>query len=257
MNKILNCIFLIFVLGSGELSAQFSNGLSVETSYLKPIDQQYYWLAIYNENETYDYYRIQNDLGVGAIGLGLRSFGAQFLSDDDIQLGYSLGLGYTYFRSNGHFVYRGSSTNYRDSIINAFDDYHYPTNYHLIRLVNFFDIHWNISASIKLTNSFGFGIHALIKANSVGLDFDGAMINSNYPTFKWTYEPQLTESYERFSISYFASIDLFSSALFVGSNPPEPYETRYQLNQVVFNTFGIRIIPKKKVNKPDKVENFN
>ncbi len=232
---------------------QFTTGAGYELSFLKTKEVYVYGLQVFNKNETSDLYRVQNEIGVASHGFCIRSFGNQFTNPKKVTLGYSLGLGYRTFSSRSKLNYRASSTTYQDSIVNDYDGFEFKIRYHMIRFDHFFDIHWNPNSTIKITNSIGVGLSAIVKASSPDLGFDGTVINTNHPILRLLYQPQVTEKYERFSMTYFASVELVAFSLF---NKPGIYDMpdlRIPLSKLRFNTIGIRISPHVKEKKKEEL----
>ena len=79
--------------------AQFSFGASYELSAIQTQSEFLNYLQVYNENETWDLYRLNQNLGTLAQGIGVRSFGQRFSNNTRWQIGYSMELGYRFFRS--------------------------------------------------------------------------------------------------------------------------------------------------------------
>ena len=104
-------------------------------------------------------------------------------------------MGYQYFTSKGKFLYLESSTHDADSIVNFFDGFTFESNHHMVRFDHYLDMHWNASPTVKITNSIGVGLTALVRGASPNLEIDGTMINTNHPILKFKYQPQITEKY--------------------------------------------------------------
>lgn len=224
--------------------AQFSFGASYELSAIQTQSEFLNYLQVYNENETWDLYRLNQNLGTLAQGIGVRSFGQRFSNNNRWQIGYSMELGYRFFRSSGNLIYQGSSTNNSDSILNYFNNLNYKVRYHVVRFTHYFDAHFNVSEKVKISNSIGVGLNAMVKINTRGVSFDGAMVSPNYPALTLNYQPQITEKYERFYLSVYLNLNLFRYALF--TKPTSAYQqpdTRTWLSEVRMHSLGIRIIP--------------
>lgn len=233
------------------LFAQFSTSIGVEGSLLNTKEDYVYGVSVFNENETMDFYVVNSDLGVTTQGLVLRSFGGQFMKNSGVTCGYSLGIGYRHFSSASEFTYVGSSTDDKDSIVNEYDNFQHKTQYHIIRFTNFFDVHWNYSETLKITNSIGIGFNAIVQAKSANLEFDGSIVNANHPILKLIYQPQITKAYKRFSMTYFASIGLFAVPLFTKPNPFDIPDERIPFEKLRINTIGIGFIPYFKKEEKD------
>ncbi len=245
--------FLVLILHmASESWGQFVVGAGYELGFIQTEEEYNFNVLVYNDNETYDFYSIQSELGAVSHGIMGRSFGGQFLNPRKVTLGYSLELGYQYFTSKGKFFYRESSTRDADSIVNFFDGFTFESNYHMVRFDHYIDVHWNPSPTIKITNSIGAGLTALVRGASPALDIDGTMINTNHPIVKFKYQPQITEKYKGFSMTFFASVDLFAFELFNNQAPHQTPDYRIPLNKLRFNTIGIRFVPdpKKPKEKP-------
>ncbi|WP_070137574.1 hypothetical protein [Crocinitomix algicola] len=243
MISLRNILFFIGVLNLNISFCQFTYGFGLENSFLKVNGEYHPWVSVYNENETVDLYRLRNQIGVSSQGFSLRNFGGQFLNTKDFSFGYSLELGYHFFKSQSQFVYIGSSTSDRDSIVNLYDDFKFHTRYHNVYVRNFLDAHWNLSETIKWSNSIGVGLHALVKYHAVNYGYDGSVFNTNHPIIKLIYQTQITEQYEDFSISYFANIDLYSFAIFTKNYNYSIPDFRIGYNKIHFNSIGLRFIP--------------
>lgn len=245
--------FLVLSLHFASTSfAQFVPGIGYEMGFIQTEEEYNFNVLVYNENETYDFYSVQSQLGAVSHGVMGRSFGGQFLNPKKVTFGYSLELGYQYFTSKGKFLYRESSTRDTDSIVNFFDEFTFNSNYHMVRFDHYFDVHWNASPTVKITNSLGVGLSALVRGASPDLEIDGTMINTNHPIVKFKYQPQITEKYKGFSMTFFASIDLFAIELFNKQGPYQTPDYRIPLTKLRFNTIGIRFVPdpKKPKEKP-------
>jgi hypothetical protein len=250
-------IFLILALQLGSISfGQFLVGAGYELGFIQTEEVYNLNVLVYNDNETYDFYSVQSQLGAVSHGVMGRSFGGQFLNPKKLTLGYSLELGYQYFTSKGKFFYRESSTTYADSIVNFFDGFTYQSNYHMVRFDHYLDLHWNPSSTIKISNSIGAGLTALVRGASPALEIDGTMINTNHPIIKFKYQPQITEQYKGFAMTFFASIDLFAFELFTNQTEHETPDYRIPLNKLRFNTIGIRFVPDPKKPKEKPTEEF-
>ncbi len=245
-------ITIIVFLCANSLQAQFVAGLEYSLAILGSNQERFqYQIVVANENETTDFYEVYNDLGAVSNGIGLRSLGGRFLANKKWIVGYSLGIGYNYFSSSAELRYNNSSTNNRDSIVNAFNGFEFSTQYHSINFSHFIDVHFNPSEKIKITNSVGIGLNALVKTRSKAVEFDGSIINTNHPLLKIQYQPQLTEKYNGFSMTYFASIDLFSIGLFTKPSEFEIPDKRIPFSNLKFNSIGIRFIPDSKLKEED------
>ena len=154
---------IVYLSISTNLSAQFTPTFAYKASAIK-LDSYYYKseIIVRNPNDTYDYYIIHNYIDPIAHTISLRSFGKNHLEDDKINFGYSLGIGLQHFRSSSTLQYNYSSTTYQDSIINALDGYTYNTNYTMVFSNHFIDFNWNVSDKVRLSQSLGFGIFALM-----------------------------------------------------------------------------------------------
>ncbi len=233
---------------SAPLLAQQSVGLGYEFSFLSTSEQTYnYNVGVYNKNETIDFYNVRNKMGAVAHGLSIRSYGSQFFKKQKIAVGYSLDLGYSFFQGESEFAYLRSSTSNRDSIVNLYDDLKFRSNYHTIRFNHYLDVHWNPSESTKITNSIGVGIAAIVKGSTKQLGYEASIINNNHPILKLVYQPQITERYEKLSITYFASIDLFAFSLFQTTTTHSILEQRIPFQKLRFNTIGLRFVPNPKL----------
>lgn len=256
MERIYSCLIGVFfsLLSYG----QFTAGIGYDFLFLNPrVEDFTYDLIVVNENETRDLYTVRNDFGALSHGIGLRSFGGQFLNPKKFVPGYSLEIGYRYFSSSSDVLYRESSTTDPDSIVNLMGGLKFRTNYHLINFYHFFDFHVNLSEKIKLTNSFGLGIEAIVKASSPSAGYRAEIVSTNHPILKLNYRPQLIEKYERLSIVYFASIDLFAFSLFKNSDPYENTDFRIPFDQLRFNGIGVRFLPHFKEKEPELEYNPN
>lgn len=248
-------VFFILLLQMGSFSyGQFVVGAGYELGFIQTENEYNFNVLVYNDNETFDFYSVQSELGAVSHGVMGRSFGGQFLNPKKVTFGYSLELGYQYFTSNSKFLYRESSTSYADSIVNFFDGFTYKSNYHMVRFDHYLDVHWNPSSTIKITNSLGVGLTALVRGASPALDFDGTMVNTNHPIIKFKYQPQITEQYKGFSLTFFASVDLFAFELFTKQTQYETPDYRIPLPKLRFNTIGIRFVPDPKKPKEKPVE---
>lgn len=232
-----------FLLCGVTVHAQFTTGMGVDIAFLNTNEAYNYNLLVYNENETTDLYRVDNTLGSTAKGLMVRSFGGQFENPKKFAFGYSLEIGYQHFASRSRLIYRESSTTNADSIVNALDGSAYKLNYHVIRFNHFLDFHWNPSEKIKITNSIGVGLGAIVNVSSNSLGFDGSVVNTNHPVFRLHYQPQITEKYEGFALTYFGSIDIFGKQLFTKAQPYEAPDARIPFSAIRFNAIGIRLVP--------------
>ncbi len=226
-----------------QVNGQFSIGIGTDVAFLRTEEVYNYNLLVYNENETAQMYRVRNELNPVSNGIVLRSFGGQFLNKKKLTIGYSLEIGYHYFSSKSNLAYLGSSTLDKDSIVYDFDNFSFRTNYHALRFNHFLDVHWNPTDDVKITNSLGVGLGAIVRGNAPYVDFDGTMINTNHPIMKFSYQPQVTEKYKRFSMTYFATIDLFSMSLFTKEKPYDTPDYRIAYSKLRFNAMGLRFIP--------------
>lgn len=243
-------VFLAFFLGillPNSSYTQFSIGIGPDVAFMPSGNVYNYNVLVYNENETNDLYGVRSHFKPVSAGFSARSFGYQFVNPNKLTFGYSLEIGYRYFSSHSDFFYRGSSTTDPDSIVNLFSDYTFETHYHTLHFNHFFDIHWNPSETIKITNSIGVGLGAIVSGKSPGLSFDGTIVNTNHPIVRLLYQPQITEKYERFSITYFASIQLFAFPLFTRSGIYEIPDLRIPYEKVRFSALGVRFVPHFKV----------
>ena len=249
-----NCycaILLLLLFSAAQFSfGQFSNGIGYDLSFLNTEQEYDYNVYVLNENETIDLYAVNSRLGAISHGIMLRSFGGQFTNPKKVSLGYSLEIGYNFFSSKSKLLYRESSTNFRDSIVNAFDGLAFRTDYHAIRFDHFFDVHWNVSETVKITNSIGVGLKAIVSGKAQGIDFGGTrkgtIISTNHPLLRLQYQPQITERYKRFSLTYFAAVELFALPLFTKPSVHEVPDQRIPFSAIRFNSIGIRFIPHPK-----------
>jgi len=247
--------FLVLALHLGSNShSQLVAGGGYELGFIQTEEVYNFNVLVYNDNETFDFYSVQSELGAVSHGIMGRSFGGQFLNPKKFTLGYSLELGYQYFTSKGKFLYLESSTHDADSIVNFFDGFTFESNHHMVRFDHYLDMHWNASPTVKITNSIGVGLTALVRGASPNLEIDGTMINTNHPILKFKYQPQITEKYNKFSMTFFASIDLFAIELFNKPGPNESPDYRIPLTKLRFNTIGIRFIPDPKKSKERPTE---
>lgn len=247
MFRLYALIAILLAFSCNKANAQFSFGGGYELSAIYSQSEFLNYLQVYNENETWDLYRLNQNLGTLAQALSLRSYGRRFEKDDKWQLGYSMELGYRFFRSTGNLLYQGSSTSNTDSIVNLFGGLEYKVRYHVINFTHYFDIHYNASEKIKLSNAIGVGLNAIVRTNTPGAGFDGAMVSPNYPALVLNYQPQITEKYDRFYLSCFLNLNLFRYALF--TKPTSLYEqpdTRTWLSEVRMHGLGIRVVPRIK-----------
>lgn len=243
-------VFLVFFFGimlSNAGYAQFSIGVGPDVAFMPTSNAYNYNVLVYNENETSDLYGVRSHFNPVSAGFSARSFGYQFIKPKKLTFGYSLEIGYRYFSSHSDFFYRGSSTADPDSIVNLFEGYAFETHYHTLRFNHFFDVHWNPTETIKITNSIGVGLGAIVLGKSPGLSFDGTIVNTNHPIVRFLYQPQITEKYEKFSMTYFAAIQLFAFPLFTRSSVYETPDFRIPYEKIRFNALGLRFVPHFKV----------
>lgn len=240
----------LFVFFTNQIFGQNSFGLAYELSFLSANSASYdYNAVVLNDNETIDSYNVRNQLGALSHGFSVRSYGRQFHSSKKTAFGYSLDIGYSFFRGSSDFLYLQSSTLNRDSIINDFDRFKLNSVYHSVRFNHYLDFHWNPSADTKITNSIGVGISAIVKGSHRSLGFDASMVNNNHPILKFVYQPQLTEKYDKLSVTYFASIDLFAMSLFRSEQAYPKADHRVPYSNIRFNSLGVRIVPRMKERK--------
>ena len=236
--------FLVFLIGfiCFHSYGQFTIGVGAETAFLNTKLNYNYGLANYNDNETFTYYLVRNQLKTVSPNVSVRSFGRQFLSNADNTVGYSLEIGYQLFTVQSKLFYQNSSTANTDSIINLFDHFSFTTNYHLIRMNHFFDWHINPpNTNLKITHSLGVGFAAIVKYKSRKTTINVPVVNVNHPIINIKYQPQITEKYGDFAIMYFASISLFSIDLFTKPKLYQTPENNLPLSALKFNSIGIRI----------------
>lgn len=222
----------LFIVFFNSLTAQNTVGVGYELSFLNTAQLKYnYNLAVFNENETVDYYHVINQVGILAHGFTIRSYGKQFHAQKKMTVGYSLELGYRFFQSKS----KSSLTYMRN-----------PINYNVVYFNHYLDWHWNLSESIKFTNSFGVGIAAITKGISKSLGHKAAVINNDHPIIKFVYQPQITERYEHFSVTYFCGIDVVSFS-FLKNKYMHDYG-KIPFKKLRFNTIGLRFVfqPKTK-----------
>lgn len=252
MPKILKllCLFgVIFTMNTG--FSQFKIGYGYELSFLNAPKNEPFSLYAPNENETIDRYQTQPKLNPLAHGLVFRHTGGQFMHPNKWHLGYSMEVGLHRFSSEGKLVYMESSTNNPDSIVNAYDGVRFKTFYNTVNLTQFFDVHWNPSQGIKITNSLGVGLSAIVLHKTPNQPFSGSIVDSNFPLLRLNYQIQLTEKHERISTTYFMSVDLLRLRLFQ-LNTFYTHGSELRFDQVRFGTIGIRFSPhyKAKVEIP-------
>ncbi|WP_027420153.1 hypothetical protein [Crocinitomix catalasitica] len=238
------------------LSAQFYPSLGVDISYIHKKTSYARNLAVINENETIDYYKMDGDIAPVFIGLNIKSYGKGFGDESKFKIGYSLGLGYGVFTGESTLVYLRSSTDYADSIVNNYSDFTYRTNYHNIDFNHNFDVHWNVKEDLKFTNTLGFGLSTIVKVGGSEIDFDGGIVNVNHPTLNFLYQPQISKKYERYWLSYylkaqFYSINLFSSQVFNSDG-----FGKIDLNDLLYFGAGFRFVFIPKKIEPYLLEDF-
>lgn len=239
------CLSIFLLLSAHVVNAQFFFGAGYDLAAIHTNDTYESYLRVYNENETWDLYKMNQELGVLSQGVSIRNYGQKFESDQTWAAGYSIEMGYRYFRSKGQMMYQGSSTDHSDSIVNVLGGYRYKTRYHIVRFTHYFDVHYNPSEKVKISQAIGVGLNALVKVKTPGVDFDGAIISPNYPTLTFNYQPQITEKYERFYVSCFVHLNLFRIPLFTKpSSPFQQPDSRTWLSEIRMQSIGVRIIPR-------------
>lgn len=242
--------FVIIFLTQTFVTAQVVPSIGYKISFVNAQSQTYnYVISTQNENRTIDTYLVRSSLNPVAQGINIRSFGGQFLSNRKISFGYSLGLNYNVFSSKSNLIFIGSSTSNLDSLVNAYNDFDFKTIYHTIGIVNYFDLNWNMTNRLKLTNSVGFGVEAVVSASSARTNFNSSIINTNHPVFRLNYQLQITEKYKRVQLGYFLNVNLAGFNMFVNKNLIIP-DPRMSFANIRLNGIGIRIIPIPKLKEP-------
>lgn len=230
--------------------AQFSPGISYELSFPTANTDFSYTVMAFNENETFTFYEISTNLNPTASGVSIRNFGRRFDSKQKWILGYSLEIGYRKFSTNNRMAFSSSSTQNNDSIVRNYNGFQFKTDYNALYTSHYLDVHFNPTDKIKITNSFGLSLAAIISSDSRKTNVPGKGVESNYPILKVIYQPQITEDYERVSISYYANFDCFSWDLFRSSTKGFLSETNgIPLSKIRFNGVGVRIVPHFKPEK--------
>ena len=204
-----------------------------------------------NSNDTYDYYIAHHHLNPMVYSISLRSFGKKYFEEEKTTFGYSLEIGFQHFTSSATLLYDYSSTNYRDSIINALNGYQYKTNYTTVLFNHFLDFNYPINESMKFIASVGIGITALMRSKSATVP-NASMIDADYPvTANLVFEPQIVEKYKRFDVGYFFSFHLHGLALYNWKDNDIDYgDTRIKMADLRFNGIGIRFIPHPRPRDP-------
>ena len=236
--------------------SQFFPSLGAELSFIHKKTNYERRLAVFNENETIDYYEMVGDITPVLFGLNVKSYGKAFEDEKKIKIGYSLGLGYAMFTGKSTLVYLRSSTDYQDSIMNNYGDFSYRTNYHNIDFNHNFDVHWNVKEDIKFTNSLAFGLSTIVKVGGDEIDFDGGIVNVNHPNLNFLYQSQLAKKYDRYWLAYFLKTQFYSINLFGSQVYNSDSFGKIDLKDLMYFGAGFRIIfIPKKIELPD-IENL-
>jgi len=231
--------------------AQFSPGISCELSFPIANNDFSYAVAALNANESITYYEISTNLNPTASGFSIRNFGRRFDSKQKWILGYSLEIGYRKFSTNNRMAFSSSSTQNNDSIVRNYNGFQFKTDYNALFTSHYLDVHFNPTDKIKITNSFGLSLAAIVRSDSRKTNVPGKGVESNYPILKVIYQPQITEDYERVSISYYANFDCFSWDLFQSGAKGFTSELNgIPLSKIRFNGIGVRIVPHFRPEKP-------
>lgn len=243
-------MFRIFYLGlfvlirANVTYAQFNPGLDFNILVQNQLKLNEYSVTNYNENETFTDYKVSSLLNPLSFGAAIRNFGTQFQSEKKWCIGYSLGIGYHQFSTTSRLTFLKSSTANRDSIVANLHDAAFKTIHRTIFMSHFFDVHWNPSDRVKITNSFGFNITAMVQTKSLNTTISQRALTGNLPVFKLLYQPQITENYTRCAISYFAQFTVFAMDLLKNS-PSNKYVKldATPFSSLRFNLIGLRVMP--------------
>lgn len=223
---------------------QFSPGLELDCGFLTEQKLNKTSVSDYNKNETRTYYSVYNELNPTWVGVSIRNFGSQFTSKNKNSIGYSLGIGYRQFSTISRLAFAGSSTTYRDSIVSRLHGAKFRTKYQMLTMDHYFDFHWNATETLKITNSIGFNLSTIIRITSPKTNINQSAINGELPLFKLFYQLQVTEKYQRCSVSYFALFDLYSLELFKSTiNEFHAKSDNTRFSSLHFNAIGLRIMP--------------
>ena len=242
--------WLTFLVGSS-CYCQFNPGVEGNAHFMNDLKLSSYTVSDYNENETFTDYKVKTELNPISMSFGIRNFGTQFQSLKKNCIGYSLGIGYHQFSTTGQLSFLRSSTSNRDSIVTRLHIGYFKSIYRSIFMSHFFDVHWNPSDRIKITNSIGLNITVMVQTKSLNTNITQRALVGNLPLFKLIYQPQITESYARCSISYFAQFTLFATDLLKKSASNQfvkPFGTPF--SSLRFNSIGLRCMPHL---KPPKI----
>ncbi len=237
---------------------QFRPGISYDMYFPTTKSDFSYTVAAFNANETFSFYEVSTRLNPVVAGFSIRNSGSRFESKQKWILGYSLEIAYRQFSTKNRMAFSSSSTQNNDSIIRNYHGFVFNTSYKSLLTSHFLDVHFNPTAKIKITNSFGLSLSAILKTESRNTNVPGKGVESNYPVLKLIYQPQITEQYEGISVSYFATIDCFSWELFrTKVNGLLSEQNGILMSTIRFNGIGVRIMPQLNVKKPlDPVLDF-
>lgn len=241
---------LLVLIRANVTYAQFNPGLDLNIVVQNQLKLNEYSVTDYNENETFTDYKVSSMVNPLSFGTAIRNFGVQFQSEKKWCTGYSLGIGYHQFSTTSRLSFLKSSTENRDSIVANLHDAAFKTIHRTIFMSHFFDVHWNPSDRVKITNSFGFNITAMVQTKSLNTNISQRALIGNLPVFKLLYQPQITENYARCSISYFSQFTVFSINLLKNS-PSDQYVKLdgTPFSSLHFNLIGLRLMPHLKLSK--------
>ncbi len=238
------CIGLFMLFVANTSCSQFNPGLEGNFHFVNELKLSTYNVRDYNENETFTDYKVKTELHPISMSLGIRNFGTQFQSQNKRCIGYSLGIGYHQFSTTSTLTFVNSSTSNRDSIVARLHNGQFKSIYRSIFMSHFFDVHWNSSDRIKITNSIGLNITVMAQTKSLNSNISQRALVANLPIFKLVYQPQITEIYARCSISYFAQFTLFATDL-LKKSPSNQYVKPIgtPFSSLRLNSIGLRFMP--------------